>query len=104
MAKAPVLVTTRSTSGLVSLLTLKITYTSTVKSAVTGLPVAGVPVTTRINGGFATSGCTATTNASGVATCTLGPVAIALGVHYTATAAATANTLGGTGTAFIGLF
>lgn len=104
VAKAPVVVTTRSTSGLVSLLTLKITYTSTVKSAVTGLPVAGVPVTTRINGGYATSGCTATSNASGVATCTVGPVAIALGVHYTATAAATANTLGGTGTAFIGLF
>ncbi|MFL6159763.1 MAG: lamin tail domain-containing protein, partial [Marmoricola sp.] len=93
VAKAPVVVTTRSTSGLASLLTLRITYTSTVRSAVTGLPVAGVPVTTRIDGGSPTSGCTATTNAAGAATCTVGPVAIALGVSYTASAAETANFL-----------
>ncbi|MCZ4500245.1 MAG: cell wall protein [Marmoricola sp.] len=104
VAKAPITLSTRSTSGLASLLTLKITYTSTVRSSVTGLPVAGVPVTTRINGGSPTSGCTATTNASGVATCTVGPVAIALGVGYTAAAAETPNFLAGSGSAFIGLF
>ena len=103
VAKAPVVVTTKSTSGLLSLLTLKITYTSTVKSAITGLPVAGVTVTTRVNGGSPTSGCTAVTNASGVATCTVGPISIALGVTYTATAAESANHRGGTGSAFIGL-
>jgi hypothetical protein len=103
VAKAPVVVTTRSTSGLLSLLTLKITYTSTVRSAVTGLPAPGVVVTTKIVGGSATSGCTATTNASGVATCTVRP-SIALGVHFTATAAESANHLRGTATAFIGFF
>ncbi|MCX6396220.1 MAG: lamin tail domain-containing protein [Propionibacteriales bacterium] len=104
VAKAPIVVTTRSTSGLVSLLTLKITYTSTVKSVITGLPVPGVVVTTRIDGGAPTSGCKATTNASGVATCTVGPVSIALGVNYKASAAESANHLAGTGSAFIGLF
>lgn len=104
VAKAPIVVSTKSTTGLASLLTLRVVYTTTVKSAVTGLPVAGVPVSTRVNGGSPTSGCTATTNANGVATCTAGPIEIAIGVSYTATAAETANFLGGTGTAFIGLF
>lgn len=103
VAKAGIVVTTRSTSGLVSLLTLRVYYSTTVISAVTGLPVAGVPVTTRVNGGSPTGGCSAITNASGVAACTAGPISIALGVRYTASAAETANHQAGAGTAFIGL-
>lgn len=104
VGKAPIAVTTTSTSGLASLLTLRITYTSTVRSAVTGSPVAGVPVTTRIDNGAASTGCSALTNASGVATCTAGPVNLALWAPFTATAAATTDHLGGTAAGKVGLF
>jgi hypothetical protein len=97
IAKAPITVTTSSSSTLVSLLTFKVTYTTTVRSATTGLPVAGVPVTTRIDGGFETSGCRALTNAAGVATCASGPIGIALLTTYKAVAEETANYLGGVG-------
>jgi hypothetical protein len=103
IAKAPIIVTTKASSGVLSLLTWRITYTTTVKSAVTGLPVAGVPVTTRINNASASTGCTATTNAAGVATCTAGPINIAVLAPFTATAAATANHLGGTAAGVIPL-
>ncbi len=96
IAKAPIRLTTSSTSGVASLLTLRVTYTTTVRSAITGLPVAGVPVTTRVVGGSTRTGCTATTNSQGVAKCTAGPVQISLGAPYTATAAPTPNYLGGT--------
>ncbi|RNL81368.1 hypothetical protein [Nocardioides marmorisolisilvae] len=98
VAKAPVTVTTKATSSVLSLLTLRVTYTTTVKSAVTGLPAAGVPVTTKLNGGSAVTGCTAVTNASGVATCTAGPIVIAILSPFTATAAESSNYLGGTAT------
>jgi 5'-nucleotidase len=98
VAKAPITITTKATSTVFSLLTLRVTYTTTVKSAVTGLPVAGIPVTTRFSssGASAGTGCTAITNASGVATCTAGPVVIAVLTPFIATAAETDNYLGGT--------
>lgn len=95
VAKAPITVTTRATSTVLSLLTLRVSYTTTVRSAVSGLPVAGVPVTTRLTGGAASTGCTAVTNTSGVATCTAGPVLIAILAPFTATAAETPNHRGG---------
>jgi len=106
VTRASIVMSTRSTSGLLSLLTLRVTYTTTVKSAVTGLPVAGVPVTTRVDGAAASTGCSATTNAAGVATCTAGPINIQLGIpgrKFTATAAASANHLGGTAAGVIPL-
>lgn len=99
VAKAPVVVTTNATSGLLSVLTFKITYRTTVTSAVTGELVAGVSVTTRINGGSATTGCTAVTNGNGVATCKAGPINVALGARFTATTAETLNHESGTATA-----
>lgn len=104
IAKAPIKITTSSTSGVASLLTLRVTYTTTVRSAITGLPVAGVPVTTRVVGGSARTGCTATTNSHGVATCTAGPIQISLGAPYTATAAPTPNYLGGTASGRTNIF
>jgi hypothetical protein len=91
VARAALVMRTRASSSLLSVLTFRITYSTTVVSAVTGDPVAGVPVTTRINGGAATTGCTAVTNVSGVATCSAGPVNIAIGGSFTAKAGATAN-------------
>lgn len=103
VAKAPVTVTTASTSSLLSILTLRITYASKVVNPVSGLPVPGVTVTTRINGGSASTGCSAVTNAQGVATCTAGPVNVAVGVQFTATAAEGPNTKAGTGAGRVGL-
>jgi hypothetical protein len=96
VAKAPIVVTTSSTPSLVSLLTLQVGYTSTVRSATTGLPIAGITVTTRIDGGPANTGCTAVTNAAGVAKCTSGPILIPILTTFKATAAESANYLGGT--------
>ncbi|MGO4257836.1 Ig-like domain-containing protein [Marmoricola sp. RAF53] len=104
ISKAPVVVTTTSTSGLLSLLTFKVAYSSVVRSRVTGAPLAGISVTTRINGGSASAGCTAVTNASGVASCSSGPVQIALGSPYTATSTATASYLPGSGSGKVSLF
>ncbi|MFL6158049.1 MAG: Ig-like domain-containing protein, partial [Marmoricola sp.] len=104
VAKAPVSVTTSSTSGFVSLLTFRVGYTSTVKSTVTGLPLAGITVTTRVTGGSVNTGCTAVTNTNGVATCTAGPVQISILTPYAASTAATANYLAGTGQGFVRLF
>ncbi|MCZ4499094.1 MAG: hypothetical protein JWQ74_1647 [Marmoricola sp.] len=98
VAKAPITVTTSSSSSLLSLLTLRVNYTSVVKSAKTGLPVPGISVTTRIDGGSVTSGCTAVTDAKGVATCTSGPIAIAIFTTFKAVAAESANYLGATAT------
>lgn len=105
IAKAPITVTTTSSTGSFSLLTSRVGYSTVVKSAVTGLPVAGVTVTTRINGFTAGTGCTAVTNAEGVASCLSNQVTIALGQPaYTATAAESTNHLAGTGTGRIPLF
>ncbi|MCZ4498105.1 MAG: putative internalin [Marmoricola sp.] len=104
VAKAPITVTASSTSSLASLLTLRVVYTSTVKSATTGRPVAGVTVSTRIDGGSPTSGCTAITSSTGVATCTSGPIGIAVLTTYKATATESANYLGGTGSEKTRLF
>jgi 5'-nucleotidase len=103
VAKAPVSITTASTSGLLSLITGRVSYSTTVKSAVTGLPVAGVSVTTRINGFTAGTGCTAVTNAQGVASCTSTGITVVLvpNLPYTATAAESANHFGGTATGHI---
>ncbi len=103
VAKAPVSVTTTSTSGLISLLTFKVTYSSKVVSAVNGRPIEGVKVTTRVNGGSPTTGCTAVTNAAGVATCSAGPFNVAVGVGFTAIAAESTNHNAGIGTGRIGL-
>jgi hypothetical protein len=103
VAKAPVAVTTSSTSSLASLLTLRITYTSKVVNPVSGRPVAGVAVTTRIDGGATSTGCSAVTNAQGVATCTAGPVNVAVGATFTAKAAEGPNTEAGSGTGRVGL-
>ncbi|MFL6158915.1 MAG: ExeM/NucH family extracellular endonuclease, partial [Marmoricola sp.] len=98
VAKAPVTVTTTATSAFRSLLTFRVTYTSVVRSTVTGLPVAGVTVVTRIDDRGPGSGCTAVTSATGTATCTAGPGVIVLGrPAYTASASEGANTLAGTG-------
>jgi 5'-nucleotidase len=98
VAKAPITVTTTSTTALYSLATLRMGYTTTVKSAVTGLPVAGVSVTTRVTGYRDGVGCTAVTNAQGVAACLSTQLATVLGrPTFTATAAESANHLGGVG-------
>lgn len=91
VAKADLVVTTKSSSTVTGALTLRMTYTTTVTSAVTNRPVAGLSVTTRVTGGSAGSGCTAVTNSSGVATCASSPVTIVLGASYTAKVAATDN-------------
>lgn len=100
VAKAPVVVTTTSTSGLVNLLTLRITYASVVTNPVSGLPVPGVTVLTR-PGGPVANGCSAVTNARGLATCTAGPITLVLGGSFTATAQAGPNTLPGVATSTI---
>ncbi len=75
-------------------------YTTVVKSAVTGLPVAGVTVTTRVTGYRDGVGCTAVTNAQGVASCLSTQPATVLGQPtFTAAAAESANYLGGSATA-----
>lgn len=105
VAKAPITVTTTSSSGWYSLLTSRVGYSTVVKSAVTGLPVAGVTVTTKINGFTAGTGCTAVTNAQGVAACLSNQVTVALGQPtFTATASESVFHLGGTGTGRIPLF
>lgn len=98
VTKAPVTVTTTSTSTLVSLLTFRVTYTSKVVNAATGLPVSGVTVTTQLDNGGAPTRCSATTNTAGAATCTAGSVVIAANTPFTATAAEGPNTQSGTGT------
>ncbi|MBZ5734068.1 Ig-like domain repeat protein [Nocardioides sp. TRM66260-LWL] len=67
--KAPNTVTTSSTSRAVSLLQLAVTYTTTVRSAVTGRPIAGVPVRVQPSGRPASAACDAVTDRHGVATC-----------------------------------
>ena len=105
IAKAPITVTTTSSSGAYSLLTSRVGYSTVVKSAVTGLPVAGVTVTTKLNGFTAGTGCTAVTNSEGVAACLSTQVTVALGQPaFTATAAESANHLSGTGTGRVPLF
>jgi hypothetical protein len=97
--KAPITVTTVSTSSLYSLITLRMGYSTTVKSAITGLPVAGVTVTTRVTGYRDGVGCTAVTNAQGVASCLSTQYATVIGQPtFTATAAESANHLGGSAT------
>jgi len=96
VAKAPITMTTVSSSAAYSLLTLRMGYTTTVKSAVTGLPVAGVTVTHRITGYRDGVGCTAVTNANGVASCLSTQYATIFGQPYfTATASESAYHLGG---------
>lgn len=105
IAKAPIVVTTTSSSGAYSLITSRVGYSTVVKSAITGLPVAGVTVTTKIDGFTAGTGCTAVTNAEGVATCLSSSVTVALGQPtFKAVAAESANHLGGTATGRIPLF
>ncbi|MCZ4499639.1 MAG: hypothetical protein JWQ74_2192 [Marmoricola sp.] len=105
VAKAPITVTTTASTGFYSLITSRVGYSTVVKSAVTGLPVAGVPVTTKINGFGAGTGCTAVTNADGVASCLSTSVTIALGQPaFTATAAESGFHLGGTGAGRISLY
>lgn len=105
VAKAPITVTTTSSTGSYSLVTSRVGYKTVVKSAVTGLPVAGVTVTTKINGFTAGTGCTAVTDATGTASCLSNAVTIALGQpQFTATAAESQFHLGGTATARIPLF
>ncbi len=98
VTKAAVTVTTSSTSSLMSLFTRKLTYTSTVTSAVTGLPVPGVPVTTQLANGAAASRCTAVTNTHGVATCTASSVFAAPNAAFTAAVAEGPNTKAGSAT------
>jgi len=99
VAKAPITVTTTSSSSLYSLLTLRMGYTTVVKSAITGQPVAGVSVTTRVTGYRDGVGCTAVTNAQGVASCLSTQYATVLGQPtFTAAAAESANYLAGVGT------
>jgi hypothetical protein len=104
VAKAPLVVATASTSSFISLLTFRVTYTTTVKSAVTGLPISREAVTTRVTGGSANTGCTTSTNASGIATCTAGPIQISVLTPFTATVAGSANYLPGTANGKTNLF
>lgn len=99
IAKAPITVTTTSSSSLYSLLTLRMGYTTVVKSAVTGIPVAGVTVTTRVAGSPSRAGCTAVTNADGVASCLSAGFTVVFGQPtFTATAAESTNHVGGSAT------
>lgn len=105
VAKAPVAVTTTASTGFFSLATSRVGYSTVVRSAVTGLPVAGVTVTTKLNGFSAGTGCTAVTNADGVASCLSTKVTVALGrPTFTATAAESGFHRAGTGTGRVPLF
>jgi hypothetical protein len=98
VAKAPVVVTTTATSSLMSLLTLHVVYTTKVVSAVTGRPVAGLSVTTRIDGASATTGCTAITDGQGIARCASPRINLVIGTGpYSATVAASSNYTAGVG-------
>jgi hypothetical protein len=91
VAKAGLTLTTRTATVWAGWFVLRQGYTTTVRSKVTGLPVAGVSVTHTVTGKAAKFGCTATTNAKGVATCVSSALPLALWKPYTATAAASAN-------------
>jgi hypothetical protein len=83
----------------------KYTFTSTVTNANAGTHVAGIKVTVTVafNGTFKAT-CSSVTNVSGVATCSSSYFLLFLSVNhvYTATTAATANYLAGSGTGHLG--
>lgn len=104
IAKAGLVVTTKSTSTLAGLLSLKMTYATTVVSAVTDDPVPGLSVTTKVDGASAASGCAATTDRNGLAVCSSGPIRLVLGGTFTATVAGTNNFRQGSASGKIPLF
>jgi hypothetical protein len=99
---APIVVAPRTITLLGSLLIGRVPFSAKVTSAATGHPVPGAVVTfsaTAING--YKFGCTATSNALGVASCTSNNVlaqALTLPPAYTATVAASMNYQAGFGT------
>jgi hypothetical protein len=101
-AKAPVVVTVSDASRKATLLAGRMTFTAKVTHPVTGAGLAGIPVTFRATSilGYTVS-CTAVTSSAGVASCSNANgnvLLMATGAPITASAAATANTLAGTGT------
>jgi len=86
IAAAPTTLTAAPVSLIRSVATISVTFSATLTSQVTGGGVGGQPVTFSWNTGNAT--CTATTTATGVATCTvsvLNVVGLVLCPTYTAT-------------------
>jgi hypothetical protein len=82
----------------------KYIFTSTVTNTDANSPVANIKVTITVKLGLYTSTCAATTNASGVATCTSGDGNLFLnpGHAFTAATPATANLLAGAGSGTLG--
>jgi hypothetical protein len=76
IAQAPTALAQRPVSLVRSVLDRRIRFSATLTSGVTGRPIAGQPVAFRLRSGSGVQ-CTATTNASGVATCTSSPKALA---------------------------
>jgi alpha-tubulin suppressor-like RCC1 family protein len=104
VTKAHVSLTTKATTSLASLLTLRTTYTTKAVNTDAGVPAAGVPVVITIRG---RTQCTTTTNATGVAACTTGPISINIGipsVPYTATTTGGTNYLAASADGAIRLF
>jgi hypothetical protein len=99
VAKAGLQVTTASSKLWLGLLRSGHAYLSEVRSAVTGQPVAGVQVTTTVDGLSAAYGCTATTNALGVASCQSTQYVVPRGRTYLATVTPSASYLGASITA-----
>lgn len=108
ITKAPIVVTAKPVSLLLSILQGKFTFSATAVSAVTGQPVVGAAVSMRavlLNGQV--FGCTATSDAHGTATCLKGGFgglsATIYPQFYTAEFGATANHRAGSGVARMGL-
>jgi predicted extracellular nuclease len=102
VAKAPVTLTPTSVSFVRSLLTGRFSFTASVRNAATGGPAAGVPVTATARDLLGqTIRCTATSNASGIASCSASSptrLILLLPPTYTATSAATENYLAASAT------
>jgi hypothetical protein len=98
IAKAPTALVQKPVSLVRSVLDRRITFQATLTAR--GEPVSGQPVSFSLRGGVA--GCSATTNARGVATCTSSPkllaVVIVLAGQSTATYAGSANDAGSSNT------
>jgi hypothetical protein len=107
VTRAPITITGKPVSALVSVLTGKITFSATVTNALTSAAAVGESVTFTLRTlTGSTVSCSATTTVLGVATCTSPkPLAAALAYpnRYTISVLASTDHLAGTGTGPVGL-